>query len=180
MIPEQRARFNAQFTDAKYQALVHDANTLHKWPTDFRVSESPIFLSPEFTAEIAGAATHLVAQLRTPEFARHAADAIPAGLSVPAETPHPTFIQVDFAICDNGAGRLTPRLIELQGFPSRRSLRRSSAGLTSAGISTSCAARFWAIPRRKMSYCWRSSPTGKRPASTSPAPSRRLAFARCA
>ncbi len=118
MVPELRARFNAQFTDAKYAALVHDANTLHRWPTDFRVSESPIFLSPEFTAEIAGAANGIVAQLRTPEFARHAADAIPAGLAVPNETPHATFIQVDFAICDDGNGRLTPRLIELQGFPS--------------------------------------------------------------
>ncbi len=118
MIPEQRARFNAQFTDAKYAALVRDANTRQKWPTDFRVSESPIFLSPEFTAEIAGAANDIVAQLRTPEFARHAADAIPDGLAVPAETPHPIFIQVDFAICDNGGGQLTPRLIELQGFPS--------------------------------------------------------------
>jgi hypothetical protein len=118
MIPEQRARFNAQFTDAKYAALVHDANTRQKWPTDFRVSESPIFLSPEFTAEIAGAANDIVAQLRTPEFARHAADAIPDGLAVPVETPHPIFIQVDFAICDDGAGQLTPRLIELQGFPS--------------------------------------------------------------
>jgi hypothetical protein len=98
--------------------LVHDANTLHQWPTDFRVSESPIFLSPEFTVEIAGAATDIVAQLRTPEFARHAAKAIPAGLEVPNETAHPIFIQVDFAICDDGTGRLTPRLIELQGFPS--------------------------------------------------------------
>ena len=118
MVPELRARFNAQFTDAKYAALVHDANTLHCWPTDFRVSESPIFLSPEFTREITGAANDIVAQLRTAEFARHAADAIPAGLVVPNEAPHATFIQVDFAICDDGTGRLTPRLIELQGFPS--------------------------------------------------------------
>ena len=118
MIPEERSRFNAQFTEAKYAAMVRDANTLHQWPTDFRVSESPIFLSPDFTAEIAGAATDIVAQLRTPAFAHHAASAIPAGLSVPAETLHPIFIQVDFAICADGPGRLTPRLIELQGFPS--------------------------------------------------------------
>ena len=58
-----------------------------------------------------------MAQLRTPEFAVHARTAIPPGLEVPGETPHPIFLQVDFAICDEG-GRLTPRLIELQGFPS--------------------------------------------------------------
>jgi hypothetical protein len=55
--------------------------------------------------------------LRTPEFAQHAQTAIPPGLDVPGETSHPTFLQVDFAICEHN-GRLTPRLIELQGFPS--------------------------------------------------------------
>ena len=99
MIPEARARFNAQFTDAKYGALVHDANSRHRWPTDFRISESPIFLSAEFTAEITGAANDIVAQLRTPAFAQHAQTAIPAGLEVPRETAHPIFLQVDFAIC---------------------------------------------------------------------------------
>src|SRR5215471_8627908 len=110
MVPALRDRFNAQFTDAKYAALVHDANTLRKWPTDFRVSESPIFFSSEFTEEISSAAIDFVAQLRTPEFARHSDSAIPAGLSVPSESAHPTFIQVDFAICEDGRGRLTPRL----------------------------------------------------------------------
>ena len=118
MVPALRERFNAQFSDAKYASLVRDANTLHKWPTDFRVSESPIFFSPEFTREISAAATGIVSQLRTPEFTRHSAAAIPKGLAVPNESPHPTFIQVDFAICNDGAGRLTPRLIELQAFPS--------------------------------------------------------------
>ena len=79
-----------------------------------------MFLTPEFAAEVAGAAREIVAQLRTPEFARHARTAIPAGLDVPDETPHPLFMQVDFGICEDpaGTGRLTPRLIELQGFPS--------------------------------------------------------------
>ena len=58
-----------------------------------------------------------MAQLRTAKFARHAKDAIPPGLEVPNETSHPIFMAVDFAICEVD-GRLTPRLIELQGFPS--------------------------------------------------------------
>ena len=51
------------------------------------------------------------------EFARHAANAIPAGLEVPNETAHPNFLVVDFGVCEVD-GRLTPRLIELQAFPS--------------------------------------------------------------
>ncbi|OLD61315.1 MAG: hypothetical protein AUI33_14705, partial [Ignavibacteria bacterium 13_1_40CM_2_61_4] len=59
----------------------------------------------------------IVAKTRTPEFARHAAGAIPSGLEVPNETAHPNFLVVDFGICTEG-GNLRPRLIELQAFPS--------------------------------------------------------------
>ncbi len=117
MHSDLRARFNADFTAERYEELVLMANEAERWPVDFRIAESPIFLTDDFTAEVSAAAEELVAQTRTPEFARHAADSIPPGLEVPGETPHPTFIQVDFAICEVD-GKLTPRLIELQGFPS--------------------------------------------------------------
>ena len=84
MNPSFRSSYNANFRLDRYLALVEDANHRQRWPTDFRIAETPLFLTPEFTREVAGAARALVAQLQTPEFARHAADAIPAGLSVPA------------------------------------------------------------------------------------------------
>jgi hypothetical protein len=112
-----RAQFNADFSVTKYEALVRCVNGTEKWPADFRISETPIFLTREFTDEVVGAAKEIVAQTRTPEFARHAASAIPSGLEVPNESPHPHFVIVDFGICEEG-GRLTPRLIELQAFPS--------------------------------------------------------------
>lgn len=120
MHPELRARFNAGFTAERYASLVENVNTAQRWPADFRLSETPIFLTPEFAAEAVAAAWAIVGQLRTPEFSRHMQDAVPAGLSVPGETPHPLFIQIDFGICEDPANpaRLTPRLIELQGFPS--------------------------------------------------------------
>ena len=112
-----RERFNADFTPQRYEELLRLANETEKWPVDFRVSETPIFLSPAFTTEVQQAAEELVRQVRTPEFAKHARTAIPPGLEVPNETAHPIFLQVDFAVCEQN-GRLTPRLIELQGFPS--------------------------------------------------------------
>jgi hypothetical protein len=117
MDPELRARFNADFTPDKYEALLRCVNETEKWPADFRVSETPIFLTDAFTAEITNAATTIMDRVRTPEFTRHAADAIPAGLEVPRETAHPNFMAVDFGVCEID-GRLTPRLIELQAFPS--------------------------------------------------------------
>ena len=117
MDPELRSRFNADFTQDKYEALLRCVNETEKWPADFRVSETPIFLTTAFTQELTDAATTIVDRVRTPEFARHAGDAIPEGLEVPNETAHPNFFVVDFGICDVN-GRLTPRLIELQAFPS--------------------------------------------------------------
>ena len=112
-----RARFNADFSPAKYEALLNCVQQSERWPADFRIAETPLFLTPEFTEEIARAARELVAQTRTPEFARHAADAIPDGMEVPNEPSNPHFLVVDFGICEV-EGRLTPRLIELQAFPS--------------------------------------------------------------
>ena len=117
MDPKLRAAFNADFTPDKYDALVRCVNETEKWPADFRISETPIFLTREFTDEVTRAANQIVAATRTPEFAKHAASAVPKGLEVPDESAHPNFHVVDFAICAEGE-RLVPRLIELQAFPS--------------------------------------------------------------
>src|SRR6266704_6627430 len=117
MDPKLRAAFNADFAPEKYDALVRCVNETEKWPADFRISETPIFLTREFTDEVTRAAHEIVAVTRTPEFARHAENAIPEGLEVPRESAHPNFLVVDFAICAEG-DRLVPRLIELQAFPS--------------------------------------------------------------
>jgi len=115
--PQLRSQFNADFTPEKYAALVRCVNETEKWPADFRISETPVFLTREFTDEVARAANEIVAVTRTPEFTRHAASAVPKELEVPNESAHPNFHVVDFAICAEGE-RLVPRLIELQAFPS--------------------------------------------------------------
>jgi hypothetical protein len=115
--PRLRSRFNADFTPEKYAALVRCVNETEKWPADFRISETPIFLTREFTDEVTRAANEIIALTRTPEFAQHSASAVPKQLEVPNESGHPNFHVVDFAICAEG-DRLVPRLIELQAFPS--------------------------------------------------------------
>jgi hypothetical protein len=117
MDPELRSRFNADFTPEKYAALIRCVNQTEKWPADFRISETPIFLTNEFTDEVVRAAREIVDLTRRPEFAANSRNAIPKGLEVPNESAHPNFLVVDFGICAEG-GRLVPRLIELQAFPS--------------------------------------------------------------
>jgi hypothetical protein len=112
-----RSKFNADFTPDKYAALLKCVNESERWPADFRLAETPIFLTREFTEEVVEAALQIVAQTRTSDFAKHAQNAIPEGLEVPNEPSHPNFLVVDFGICAEG-NRLVPRLIELQAFPS--------------------------------------------------------------
>jgi hypothetical protein len=117
MDPLLRARFNSDFTLEKYAALLRCVNETEKSPADFRISETPIFLTNEFTDEVVRAASAIADLTRTPEFAQHARAAIPKGLEVPNESAHPNFLIIDFGVCSEG-DRLVPRLIELQAFPS--------------------------------------------------------------
>src|SRR6266700_3903204 len=117
MEPAIRSRFNADFAPDRYAALLRCVNETEKSPADFRISETPIFLTNEFADEVVRAANAIADLTRTAEFAQHAQAAIPKGLEVPNESAHPNFLIIDFGICSEG-GRLVPRLIELQAFPS--------------------------------------------------------------
>jgi len=117
MHPELRARFNADFTPEKYAKLLRCVNETEKWPADFRISETPVFLTRAFTDDVTRGANAIIDATRTPEFVKQAASAVPKELEVPNESAHPNFLVVDFAICEE-ENRLVPRLIELQAFPS--------------------------------------------------------------
>src|SRR2546423_12634056 len=98
MHPKLRSQFNADFTPEKYASLLRCVNETEKWPADFRISETPIFLTDEFTGEVVDAANEIVGQTRTAQFAKHADSAIPPYLDVPNESALPNFMVVDFGI----------------------------------------------------------------------------------
>jgi len=117
MIPELRQAFNAAFTAERYQAL-------HAWleaeaglHIPFRISETPVFLPPALAAELVRAADQVLAAVSSPEYLRAAARAVPPEYQVPGEDGHTKFLQVDLALAAVD-GQISPRLIELQGFPS--------------------------------------------------------------
>lgn len=117
MIPALRQRYNAAFTEKRYAAFTAELNKAMYWPVDFRVAESPLFFDEATTRALVRAADDIVGQLAKPEFRKHTKTAIPKELEVPAETPFPHFLAVDFALCRDDAGKILPQLIELQGFP---------------------------------------------------------------
>jgi hypothetical protein len=129
MIPELRKKFNAEFTQEKYEAFLNDINTSLKYPADFRISETPLFLSDDLKNKLLKACDELCRQVTSADFKVKMKDAVPSHLNIPGETDHPEFFVFDFAICSsrhpdkggmtdkNDSGEFYPKLIELQGFP---------------------------------------------------------------
>ena len=117
MIPEIRKKFNSEFSEKIYEEFLNDLNSVLKYPTDFRVCETPLFLSKELTGELIKACDDVIVQLQNEEFLKKSEAAIPSNLKVPNDFEHPPFLQLDFAISKNEE-MFFPKLIELQAFPS--------------------------------------------------------------
>jgi len=118
MIPALRTHYNTLFSTEKYQAFLQQI--AHDFPgqLDFRVAESPVFVPADLTAQLLQAGEDIIDTLVHPRFLQQTERAIPVNSSTPAENTHTHFLILDYAICQNPDGRLTPQLIELQGFPS--------------------------------------------------------------
>jgi hypothetical protein len=113
-----RRQYNAAFTPEKYQVFLNDINTVfHEAPT-FRIGETPVFVPANLKAQLLRGVEDICNVITQPGFSASTAAAIPPGLSVPDEDAHTTFIQLDFGICQDADGNISPQLIEMQGFPS--------------------------------------------------------------
>lgn len=116
MITELRNKFNSEFSDKSYYNFLTELNSILKYPTDFRVCETPIFLSDQFTKELINGCDDIVDQIVQKDFINKSTEAIPKHLVVPNDNEHPVFLSLDFAIVKTGDD-FSPKLIELQGFP---------------------------------------------------------------
>jgi len=117
MIPAIRDAFNKNFTLEKYQAFLDDLHKAHPGQIEFRVAETPVFVSREFTQKMLDACEHIVDVITDPGFGKLTQNAVPENLYVPGQNDHPHFIAFDFGICINDDGAHEPQLIEMQGFP---------------------------------------------------------------
>ena len=119
MIPELRRRFNRQFSPDRYTALLTLVDGRCGTHVEYRVAETPVFLPLALLDEMAAAGAELTNRLiANPACLAAARQAIPSGYLVAGETPHPHFLTADFALVRNTEGRLSPRLVEIQAFPS--------------------------------------------------------------
>ena len=113
-----RTQYNSQFTQEKYQNFLNTVGTAFGEAPTFRIAETPVFVPAYLRDQLLKGVEDICSVLTQPDFKMRSAAAIPPHLNVPNEDEHLIFLQLDFGICQGQDGRLTPQLIELQGFPS--------------------------------------------------------------
>ena len=119
MLPDLRDAFNANFRPDGYQALLQQLEVRAGTKVEFRVAETPVFLSRRILEEMAEAGARLTRRLLAwPEYMAAARRSIPEGYEVAGGTSHPHFLTADFALVAAADGELVPRLVEIQAFPS--------------------------------------------------------------
>jgi hypothetical protein len=118
MIPALRQQFNANFTQEKYQRLLKLLEERCGTPVKFRVCETPCFLPKPLIDQMSEYGKELIQQLNSIEYRKASSAAIPDRFKVPRESQKPLFVQVDFGLVRDKSGKLQPKLVELQGFPS--------------------------------------------------------------
>ena len=119
MIPELRAQFNQKFTAAGYAALLALLEQRCGSRIEYRVAETPVFVQLGLLDRMAVAGADLARILmNNATYLHEAREAIPAGYRVANETARPHFLTADFALVADGPGELSPRLVEIQAFPS--------------------------------------------------------------
>jgi hypothetical protein len=119
MLQPYRDQFNAQFTQAAYTSLLARLNELTRSTVEFRVAETPCFFSRVLLKELADTGADLTRQLlNNPTYREASSQTIPELYRVPNENPIPNFMTVDFGLVRNPDGTLSPKLVELQAFPS--------------------------------------------------------------
>ena len=118
MISSIREQYNKNFTEETYKAYLHDLENVYPGQLDFRVAETPLFISKEFTQKMLDACEAIFDLVTTDDYRKQSDKAIPAALNVPGQDAYPHCIALDFGICESDSGELEPQLIEMQGFPS--------------------------------------------------------------
>ncbi|RRQ46726.1 hypothetical protein [Chryseobacterium sp. SC28] len=117
MIPQYRKQFNEEFSQEKYEKIHQLIKEKCGEDTDFRISESPIFLTKDFWNKLDDASQSIISQIKRMSH-EELSKAVPTNCKVPNDTQNPHFLTIDFGICQDQNGEIIPQLIELQAFPS--------------------------------------------------------------
>jgi hypothetical protein len=118
MIPSLRKAYNSHFTAAQYEKFLNHIYGLYDHKPNFRIAETPIFIPDDFRDKLIRACDDIAEVLTQPNFKEITEGSLQPQVRVPNEDDHTQFLVVDFGVCEDADGSLTPKMIELQGFPS--------------------------------------------------------------
>jgi len=118
MHPEYRRAYNSAFTEALWRRQTEELVRRAGAPAGYRLAETPVFLTGELADRLSSTAREIVAQVSDPTLRTRMKAAIPPEWDAPGMEELPEMAQVDLAVVEGPDGRLVPRLVELQGFPS--------------------------------------------------------------
>jgi hypothetical protein len=114
-----REAFNASFTPEKYEGLLRALDLRTRTHIGFRVAETPCFFPAALLDEMAETGAELTRQLvGSAAYMQVSSSAIPEKYRLGNDNPIPNFMTVDFGLVRQSDGALTPKLVEMQAFPS--------------------------------------------------------------
>ena len=117
MIDKYRQLFNEVFTLEKYQEFQDDIASDFDYLPTFRMAETPFFIPNELKQQLLEGCADVIKLIQQKDFIKLTDKALELNTKVPNEDKHTTFLAIDFGICEED-GKIIPKLIEVQGFPS--------------------------------------------------------------
>jgi len=117
MNSKYRQLFNANFSKEKYKSLNDDITADFDYEVTFRIGETPFFIPNELKSQLLEGCQQVIDFIKDDNFKTLTNRALELNRKVPKEDDHTTFLAIDFGICEED-GKIVPKLIEVQGFPS--------------------------------------------------------------
>ncbi len=119
VIPALRQDFNSRFRPETFRTLLHGLDAIARTHVAFPVAETPCFFPRELLNEMATIGADLTHRLlANPDYLARSLAAIPEPWRAANQNAHPHFLTADFGLVRDSSGRLAPRLVEMQAFPS--------------------------------------------------------------
>src|SRR4051812_44848168 len=108
-------KFNTQhYTPEKYGQIMD--NIVSYSGTPWRhMCEAPVFIPRSFANEVIKASEEIIGQGMAPGLRQTLDAAIPPVFQTPSAPDHPAFFIIDYAVAKGKNGKMTPKLIEMQG-----------------------------------------------------------------
>lgn len=117
MNPKYRQQFNENFTTEKYDNFIDDITSDFNYKVTFRIGETPFFITNDLKNQLLEAYQEVISFIQKEGFNELTNKALELNRKVQNEDSHTTFLAIDFGICEED-GKIIPKLIEVQGFPS--------------------------------------------------------------